>query len=489
MSRSPETSKELLLQVDVVEPEGGGSVVMDSLKVKCFYHRKYECARSFLILVIWLSHLKYHAGIDYQPGDSEYFEDFDDDEEFEGEVENVNLETLSLIAAKEAELGESTLAEKIAREMLLSSALSEKARRDEEQRAEDEFVNAERKRVDQFKREREAERQRMEAEEQEEQEELERKIAAAAIQERGRKEKERNENEKRERDKVVANIEKIGEGSTRPVDAEIDENTAEIIRKAEEQRLKREAFLNDMNAFSQSIEEDAKRASKRAGEREGHQADPFRSGPASGGLTFSSSNVNPFDTDEHPLEFISNSQAQKEKRTVRFNEKEVPGSFKDLTSSLFAANASNATTAERSISDNRGARDDNENIWGDSEDYARISRASNLAASLPPPQIKRDGGSINQKYNTGRNESSLEDDEEEGSGGATSISNILTKDERKVLSVQQKVAWKALQADLTTRRKGNQLRLFLSLGIIVLHCSNNHHEALQFWRWYVIWVD
>ena len=361
---------------------------------------------------------------------------------------------MSLIAAKEAQIEERILADKIARELLLSSSLSEKARRDEEQRAEDDFVNAERKRVDQCKREREAEKQRMEAVEQEEEVELQLKIAAAAVEERERKEGEEKENEKRERDKEAADIEKIGEGSTRPVDGEIDENTAEIIRKAEVQRLKREAFLKDMNAFSQSIEEEAKRASRRGGEREDQHADLFRSGPASDGLTFSSSAVNPFDADEPPLEFIADSQAQKDRRTVRFNEKEeVPGSFKDLTSSLFAANA---MTEEGLTGDNRRVRGDNDNIWGDSEDYTRISRASNLAASLPPPQIKRDGGSTNQKYNTGRNESLLEDEEEEGSGGASSISNILTKDERKVLSVQQKVAWKALQADLTTRRKGNQ---------------------------------
>ena len=51
------------------------------------------------------------------------------------------------------------------------------------------------------------------------------------------------------------------------------------------------------------------------------------------------------------------------------------------------------------------------------------------------------------------NNNDNEDLEDEGTGGDKSISNILTKDERRVLSPQQRAAWKALQADLTSRRK------------------------------------
>ena len=422
---------------------------------------------------------KHSTGIDYQPGDPEYLEDFEDDDDAEEvEEDDAELETLRLIAAKEAELEQSALAERMAQELILSSALTEKAERDEEQRAENEFVNAERKRVDQIKREREAERQRIEAEEEEEEEEAQRQIAIAICEERARREVEREEEERREQQRKRADEAKEIEEKAREdedrrltetqIDVEVDELTAEKARKAELQRLKREAFLKDMNAFSQSIEEEARKAST-GGVVDNHYVDIFGSALAPQTVTnsLSTTTVNPFDDDEPPLEFNHTSPpAKKEKGSVRFSDNDEddgdgPGSFRELTSSLFAANANNTpTTNEKETGENRKIRDNNENIWGESDDYTRISRASNLAASQPSNQNKRDNGNNNyhnnhNSNNNGRNDVSQEDEEEEGSGVASSISNILTKDERKFLSVQQKVAWKALQADLTTRRKGN----------------------------------
>jgi hypothetical protein len=44
----------------------------------------------------------------------------------------------------------------------------------------------------------------------------------------------------------------------------------------------------------------------------------------------------------------------------------------------------------------------------------------------------------------------------EGSGLPGGLSCILTEQERKNLNPQQRAAWRALQADLTTRRKGKR---------------------------------
>jgi hypothetical protein len=46
-----------------------------------------------------------------------------------------------------------------------------------------------------------------------------------------------------------------------------------------------------------------------------------------------------------------------------------------------------------------------------------------------------------------------DDDEEEGEGGDESISNVLTRDERRNLTATERAYWRALQADLTTRRR------------------------------------
>ena len=78
-----------------------------------------------------------------------------------------------------------------------------------------------------------------------------------------------------------------------------------------------------------------------------------------------------------------------------------------------------------------------------------------------------------------------------GMGGATSISNILTIDERRELSVEQKVAWRALQADLTTRRKGKAassarcnlcLSPFSSCIVCLAYCLQT--TLCVFYDWY-----
>lgn len=56
-----------------------------------------------------------------------------------------------------------------------------------------------------------------------------------------------------------------------------------------------------------------------------------------------------------------------------------------------------------------------------------------------------------------------QESDEEGTGDVNRphVSHFLTKDERKALSAEEKAAWKALQADLTSKRKGNSESIFM----------------------------
>ena len=345
------------------------------------------------------------------------------------------------------------------------------ARREEEQRAEEEFVNAERIRLDQVKRERESDRIRIEAEDAEEQRQLMLAISA----EKSRREEDRLrlletarlEREREAEEELIRQREREVQQERETV---VDDASSEMARKAEVQRLKREAFLKDMNAFSQTIEEEAERAA--SGRR---AAEERSSGQYARSTVPISTSVNPFD--ESPPQFnyetennsdsenVERSEERTEERTARFEDEEVPGSFNELTSSLFAANASTSNSVKNRNTENNKLND--ENIFGESEDYSRISRAGNLAAS----QINGNKRNIHSQNNENTNMSREgmrtespphDDEEEEGMGGASSISNILTIDERKILSPQQKVAWRALQADLTTRRKGVYIADYLS---------------------------
>jgi len=65
------------------------------------------------------------------------------------------------------------------------------------------------------------------------------------------------------------------------------------------------------------------------------------------------------------------------------------------------------------------------------------------------PKAKAGSGSQQAKQGA----KSSEDEEDEGTGELSSLSNILTKDERRNLTAEQKESWRAKAADLTTRRK------------------------------------
>jgi hypothetical protein len=230
--------------------------------------------------------------------------------------------------------------------------------------------------------------------------------------------------------------------------AVLNEIIAEKARKADAQRLKREAFLNDTNAFSETIEQEAARASReRQLSANGAVCEQYKTQSVRFSDATSQHSYQPLAPPNNTGEICGSSDSDEDSRS---SDADTSHSFKELTSSLFAAN-----TANTERHSDRGNRSD---IWGDRRDYPNVNSAANVTAQRAESYRREHDHdySANERHGTSAPMMSQADDEEEeeGMGGATSISNILTIDERRELSVEQKVAWRALQADLTTRRKG-----------------------------------
>ena len=300
----------------------------------------------------------------------------------------------------------------------------EEKRKEEEQRQKEEIAvqsaDAERIRVERIQKDQDEKKRAMEEKEADEQ----RQLAASISIERERCEAER-----------LQRVDALASQTLPKLDPVLDYLAVEKAKKAELQRLKREAFLSDMNAFSHAIEEEAgKAALGRNVSANSTICDQYCSSAG----TVKSAPALQFDSISHPLE-----------RTT------APNSFSELTSSLFAANSASGVSKDASL-DGRRAAGKGVDIWGESSEVPILNRAANVTVNPSGRQKRELAVSEYSDRRNGREVSEFEDDEEEdeGTGGAASISNILTKDERMVLSTEQKVAWRALQADLTTRRKG-----------------------------------
>ena len=121
-----------------------------------------------------------------------------------------------------------------------------------------------------------------------------------------------------------------------------------------------------------------------------------------------------------------------------------------MTSSLFAANTAATNQHSDESGDTKLPHPKNDN------GACKQTNPFDDSDSLPSHTTRQfSGQSGNKGYGEIGNDhnNDNEDLEDEGTGGDKSISNILTKDERRVLSPQQRAAWRALQADLTSRRK------------------------------------
>lgn len=74
---------------------------------------------------------------------------------------------------------------------------------------------------------------------------------------------------------------------------------------------------------------------------------------------------------------------------------------------------------------------------------------------------------IGSKYKQTQGKQKVEDDDDNfedalGDINKSSIAHFLTKEERNALSAEQRASWRALQQDMTSKRKGFYVLLFLS---------------------------
>ena len=242
--------------------------------------------------------------------------------------------------------------------------------------------------------------------------------------------------------------------------AVLDAITAERAQNYAAQKMKREAFLSDMNSFSQTIEGEAAKVSQaRTASASSAIYQQYRT-PAVRFEDQSSTTYDPITRSQYEVSSSNNdSTGWDENIDSHATRQEGVSSFKELTSSLFAANNMNTASNARQSSEvdnNCGHRD----IWGENTAYSNIHGNREVEGFTGHNESGRNNFQDVKTHRTNENNQNRsrtpveEVEEEEGMGGAASISNILTMDERKVLSVEQRVAWKALQADLTTRRKG-----------------------------------
>jgi colicin import membrane protein len=271
-----------------------------------------------------------------------------------------------------------------------------------------------------------AEKARLEQQRQEEEEERQREAAAEA---------EREQEERRCRLQQA-------ELEAATLAAAEDEATAEKRRKAEAQRKKREAFLSDVNTFSQTVEDDAQRATDR---RQGDQStagmtdelnqlnEGFK--PPASSEMFAETPL--FETAFQPVTEPPPAPVEEaQDAAVRIG---AGSSFDELTSSLFAANNSAANASAQA---NAHTADVSEKA--ETKSAESVSRLAAIGGGDLLPTQTQTHASASASAAQADNDDD-DDNEEEGMGGDRSISNILTKAERQVLSPQQKAAWCALQ--------------------------------------------
>ena len=211
-------------------------------------------------------------------------------------------------------------------------------------------------------------------------------------------------------------------------------------RKADEVRRKREMFLSDMDEFSTTFEaksseaEEAKRllaeqeAEKLSGQMRGasvaYVAPELRQPQVESALP--KYEDRPAEAGTHQVPAPASTAVSSQSSFPSNDDKKQ--AFESLSSSLFAT--SNVAAAESSPS---------------------ASAATGAETLRMPTRIGQKGPSLVPAAPPAPYQA--EDEEDEGAGGDESLSNVLTKAERRNLSPTERAQWRALQTDLTTRRR------------------------------------
>lgn len=235
---------------------------------------------------------------------------------------------------------------------------------------------------------------------------------------------------------------------------------AEKQRKAEEKRRKRAMFLNDMDSFStdfQTKSAEAEEARKRA-EREqeerlvgqmkaksGQYVAPVAASKLGGGASAeeeerTATALRAQQEEEARLAARADAAWLQQQQQQQQDESNIPppavatasdpAKFNNLANSLFSGDNSELPAPALATST---ANEDSSFLRMPSRIGSKATTKSGVGSSKPAPVA--------------------EEDEEEGTGGIDSISNILTLEERRTMTTAQKEKWKVKQGDLSQRRK------------------------------------
>ena len=218
-------------------------------------------------------------------------------------------------------------------------------------------------------------------------------------------------------------------------------------KKAEEVRRKREMFLSDVSDFSTTFEAqsvEADEAKRRLAETEAETLQQGMRGlsgayvapearvaeaaaPSSSSASSSaSSSVEPVG----PAFVVTTTSAAAEAPAPQDDGKNKQA-LASLSSSLFATSGVAASAGQAGAA-----------TAVETETFRMPTRIGLRGPAITPSQIPAPSSAVAD-----------DDDEEEGEGGDESISNVLTRDERRNLTATERAYWRALQADLTTRRR------------------------------------
>lgn len=272
---------------------------------------------------------------------------------------------------------------------------------------------------------------------------------------------------------------------------------AEQKRKAEENRQKRALFLSDMDSFSndfssktkeeeeilkqknakldQHISEQEKKRdeiTKKQNQEPAKDKESLTLAPIAG--------LNAGDLSIPDDSSVMNNSKKTEERTVESDDlfltngkKDSNKNLNDLSSSLFGSKPSlfaedSQEPSQEAAAESSSEKDSNlpeppTNSSASTEPLVlrvptRIGKEktprSGSTSPVPDKNATSPKGSVPVVYGKDLKQFPVAEDlEEEGTGDPESISNILTLEERKTMTVEQKATWRAKQADLSNLRK------------------------------------
>lgn len=284
--------------------------------------------------------------------------------------------------------------------------------------------------------------------------------------------------------------------------AEEDAEIAEALRRAEEQRRKRASFLSDMDSFSTQFvsqtqeKESALQDAQRQKDALKANIATMPAAPVDQPRVRNHRPVADDDDDLRPLTVVeeplppsptpAHAEPAKVTRTIVVDQAALQSrqqDFQQVTSALFAESAADAASSAApepvaaapaaSVVEGEELRMPTRIGSDKAGGKAKAAAASAAPPARPPSGLPaaspaasssathsgvRFGGATSPvntpaAATTASVPADAEDEEEEGTAQLDSISNILTREERRTMTREEKASWRAKQVDLNTRRK------------------------------------